>query len=58
MSDFEIYLKNNKVDPCYGLEKFSISKSDIEALLDGKKLYTQVNGGEYAVTIILEDNKK
>lgn len=55
MSDFEVYSKNKKVDPCYGLEKFSISKSDIEALLDGKKLYTQVNDGEYAVTIILED---
>lgn len=55
MSDFEIYSKNKKVDPCYGLDDFSISKEDIEALLNGKKLYAQVNDGEYAITIILED---
>ena len=55
MSDFEVYSKRKKVDPCYGLDEFSISKEDIEALLNGGKLYTQVNDGEYAVTIILED---
>lgn len=55
MSDFEIYSKRKKVDPCYGLDDFRISKKDIEALLDGKKLYAQVNDGEYAITIILED---
>lgn len=55
MSDFEIYSKRKKVDPCYGLDTFSISKGDIEALLNGKKLYAQVNDGEYAITIVLED---
>lgn len=55
MSDFEVYSKREKVDPCYGLDEFSINKEDIEALLNGKKLYTQVNDGEYAITIILED---
>ena len=57
MSDFEIYSKRKKVEPCYGLDEFSISKEDIEALLNGKKLYTQVNDGEYAITITLEENK-
>ena len=55
MSDCEIYSKRKKVDYCYGLDEFSISKEDIEALLNGKKLYTQVNDGEYAITITLED---
>lgn len=55
MSDFEIYSKRKKVDPCYGLDEFRINKKDIEALLDGKKLYTQVQDGEYAITILLED---
>ena len=43
MSDFEVYSKRKKVDPCYGLDEFSISKEDIDALLAGKKLYAQVN---------------
>lgn len=32
-----------------------ISKEDVEALLNGEKL--QVNNGEYAVMITLEDKK-
>lgn len=55
MSDFEIYSKRKKVDPCYGLEALRVSREDIEALFYGKKLYTQINDGEYAITIVLED---
>jgi len=54
MSDFEIVSKNKKVDPCYGLETLHITKEEIEALLSGKKLYSTVNDGEYAITIAMK----
>lgn len=50
-SDFEILDKNAKVDVCYGLETFCITKDDIAALLSGKKLYATINCDEYAITI-------
>lgn len=46
------------VDPCYGLEQYEISKRDILALLSGDKLYAQVNEGEYAILISLEEESK
>lgn len=54
MSNFEIVSKKKKVDPCYGLEEFYITREEIEALLAGKKLYSTVNDGEYAITIEME----
>lgn len=53
MSDFEIEDKRNKIDECYGLEEFVITEEEINALQRGKKLYTQIMGGEYAITIEL-----
>lgn len=53
MSDFEIKDKRNKIDECYGLEELSITEEEIKALQRGKKLYTQIMGGEYAITIEL-----
>lgn len=53
MSDFKIVGKKAKVDQCYGLEAFHITKEEIAALLAGKKLYSTVNCGEYAITIEL-----
>ncbi|MBR2556921.1 MAG: hypothetical protein IKE95_00905 [Methanobrevibacter sp.] len=53
MSDFEIKDKRNKIDECYGLEEFVITEEEIKALQRGKKLYTQIMGGEYAITIEL-----
>lgn len=58
MSDFEIVKPNEDVEPCYGLEKFEISKRDMLALLNGDKLYLQVNEGEYAILISLEEVSK
>lgn len=55
MSDFKIVRKKAKVDPCYGLEAFYITKKEIDALLSGKKLYSTVNCDEYAITIEMED---
>lgn len=58
MSDFEIVNKNAKVDPCYGLENFIITKEDIEALLSGGKLYSTINDGEYAMTIEMAESEE
>ena len=38
----------------YGSEVFTISKNDIDALLSGKQLACDINGGEYSLFIILE----
>lgn len=46
------------VDPCYGLMNLTINKRDILALLNGDKLYAQVNDGEYAILISLEEVSK
>lgn len=43
------------IDPCYGLEKLTVNKRDLLALCNGDKLYAQVNEGEYAILISLED---
>ena len=56
-SDFEIVNKNAKVDHCYGLENFNITKEDIAALLSGKKLYSTVNDDEYAITIEMAESE-
>lgn len=58
MSDFDIVSKNAKVDTCYGLETFHITKEEIAALLSGKKIYSTVNGGEYAITIEMVESEE
>lgn len=54
MSDFKIVSKEAKVDRCYGLYTFYITKEEIAALLSGKKLYSTVSYDEYAITIEME----
>jgi hypothetical protein len=51
ISDFDIKDADEEVDPCYGLEKLTMTVRDLNALLNGKKIYTQINGGEYAIEI-------
>lgn len=58
MSDFKRVHSPEDVDPCYGLDKLEINKRDILALLNGDKLYAQVNEGEYAILISLEEVTK
>lgn len=50
----EIVEKGESVDELYGLEEFTISRAELQALLDGKSLYGSVND-EYAFTITLEE---
>lgn len=57
MSDFKIVNKKAKVDRCYGLYEFYITKEEIDALLSGKKLYSTVSYDEYAITIEMEDEE-
>ena len=57
-SNFEIVSKDAEIDVCYGLEKFYITKEEISALLSGKKLYSTVNCGEYAITIEMVESEE
>lgn len=57
ISDFEIKDKNEKVDPCYGLEKLTMTVRDLNAILNGKKIYAQINDGEYAIEIDYAGNE-
>lgn len=57
MSDFKIVDKDAEINMCYGLEAFYITKEEITALLSGKKLYSTVNEGEYAITIEQAENE-
>ena len=57
MSDFDIKDKRHKIDPCYGLETREITDEDIEALKSGKRLYTTINGDEYALLITYRKEK-
>ena len=58
MSDFKIVSKKAKVDQCYGLYAFYITKEEIAALLSGKKLYSTIDYDEYAITIEMEDSNE
>ena len=58
MSDFEIVSKDAEIDPCYGLYDFCVTKDEITALMCGKKLYSIVNCGEYAITIELTESEE
>lgn len=51
ISDFEVVNKDEEVDPCYGREKLTMTVKDLNGLLNGKKLYAQINAGEYAIEI-------
>lgn len=52
ISDFDIKAADEEVDPCWGLEKkLTMTVRDLNALLNGKKIYTQINNGEYAIEI-------
>ncbi len=58
MSDFEIVDKKAEVDMCYGLEVLYITKEEINALLSGKRLYSKINYGEYAMTIEMAESEE
>ena len=56
MKDFEILdkdIKDEDIEWLWGGTEYIITKEDIEALLNGQKIYTTCND-EYAFTIELE----
>ena len=48
-------VKDDEIDTCYGWEEYIITQEEIQALLDGKRLYTTINCDEYAITIKMEE---
>lgn len=56
MGKFTITERNAENPSLYGMEKYSITKEQIEALLQGKKLYSDI-GEEYAIEIIMESEE-
>ena len=39
----------------YGYETYRITRKQIQALLDGKQLATDINVGEYAIFVVLDE---
>lgn len=62
MGNFEIientFEAQNEFGFCYGAGTFTITKDDIEALLEGKMLATTINCDEYSIFIELEKGKE
>ena len=50
-------IKDEKIDWLYGGAEFKITKKQIKALLEGRKLYGTISD-EYALTIELEKQNK
>lgn len=57
MGKFIITERNADNPPLYGMEKYSITKEQIEALLEGKKLYSDISE-EYAIEIMMESEEE
>lgn len=55
---FNIIENTNKAQEeygrCYGCETYGITRKQIQALLDGKQLASEINLGEYAIFIVLD----
>ncbi len=54
MSAFKILEYGERADSLYGIENKEITELELEALLEGKRLWTDINW-EYAMTIRLKD---
>lgn len=60
MNHFDIIENTNEAQDeygrCYGYETYGITREQIQALLDGKQLASDINLGEYGVFIVLEED--
>lgn len=50
IKEFSEYAEG-ELDPLYGMDTYNITEKDIEALKNGKVLYSTVNDDEYAIVI-------
>jgi hypothetical protein len=57
MYNFTILKKGEKADPLYGLETYYFTEKDLKALIEGKRLYANINS-EYAIVIKFKGNKE
>lgn len=53
-----ILKKGERADSCYGIETDYITDEMISALKEGKRLYTTIQGGEYALILKHKGKKK
>lgn len=53
----EIITPGEPVDTCYGLEIIELEPDHINALKEGKQLYTTINCGEYAIIVKMRSNE-
>lgn len=51
--EFVILDKKDDFDHLYGWTEYAVTREDIEALRNGKRLYSDM-GGEYAITIVMK----
>lgn len=56
---FDVIENTNKAQEeygrCYGYETYGITRKQIQALLNGKQLATDINVGEYAIFVVLDE---
>ena len=53
----EILERGDEIETNYGLEEIILTSEHIKALIDGKALSFDINGGEYAGLIFLTNEK-
>lgn len=53
----EIINPGESVDPCYGLEIIELEPKHINALMEGKQIYTTINCDEYAIIVKLAESE-
>lgn len=58
---FDVIENKNKAQEeygqCYGYDTYGITRKQIQALLDGKQLASDINLGEYGIFIVLEEEE-
>lgn len=56
---FDIIENTNKAQEeygqCYGYDTYGITRKQLQALLDGKQLASDINLGEYGIFIVLDE---
>ena len=57
MYNFKILKKGERAEPLYGLETYYFTEKDLKALMEGKRLYADINS-EYAIVIKFKDKKE
>ena len=54
----KIITPGEPVDTCYGLEIIELEPDHINALMEGKQIYTTINCSEYAIIVKMHSNEE